>query len=90
MVSALEALAEAVQSERDTFLKLIDPFIVPIVARRDLLFMRELSWAVGFHDPLIITDLAFGLPAIGWAPHAPTMPIRYAPPPINRNLRHDG
>ena len=80
MLTALEELAKCMRKEDTEILALIDPFIMPVLAKRSLSFMREVSFASGWHDPMFIVDLAFGLPALGWAPRAPTMQTRFAPP----------
>ena len=79
-LKTLEHLAAAVEGEIGPLLALIHPFISPVLAKRHLPFMREVSFATGWHDPFFVIDLAFGLPALGWAPRAPTMQARWAPP----------
>ena len=54
-----------------------------MVAKRNICFMREVSFVTAWSDPLLLVDLAFGLPALGWAKHAPTMALRYAPPKVS-------
>ena len=83
MTASLSALSTALREDEEALLNFVHPFILPVVAKRSLAFMRELSFATCFHDPWLITDIAFGMPAIGWAPHAPTMQIRHAPPEVD-------
>ena len=61
-------------------LRLVDPFLFPVVARRNFLVMREVSVVTSWMDPKLIVDLFFGLPQLGWAMPAPTMQLREAPP----------
>ena len=82
MLKQLEELAAAVVGEDDEILKLVHVFIRPVVAKRRIAFMREVSLAAGWHDPTFLIGLAFGLPALGWACRATTMPTRWAPPEI--------
>ena len=42
-----------------------NPVNVPVVARRRVCFMREVSFALSYASNFLI-DLAFGLPALGW------------------------
>ena len=82
MLELLEDLAKETAKEDDKILMLVDPFLRPVVAKRKIAFMREVSLAAGWHDPTFLIGLAFGLPALGWACRAPTMQVRWAPPEI--------
>ena len=62
------------------FLRLVDPFLLPVVARRNFLVMREVSVGISWMDPKLIVDLFFGLRQLGRAMPAPTMQLREAPP----------
>ena len=71
-------------------LAVVDPFIRPVIAKRNIPFMREVSFAAGWHDPTLLIGLACGLPAMGWACKAPTMPAKWAPPEISlKDLEND-
>ena len=75
MLRAIELLAEVVVDEDAEFLKLVDPFIRPVVSKRCLAFIREVSLAAGWHDPTLLIGLAFGLPPlVGLAEHPPCLP----------------
>ena len=75
-----QVLADAVYSENLHALLLVDPLLLPVVARRNFLVMREVSVVISWMDPKLIVDLFFGLPQLGWAMPAPTMQLREAPP----------
>ena len=80
VAETLQELADAVYSENLHALRLVDPFLLPVVARRNFLVMREVSVVISWVDPKLIVDLFFGLPQLGWAMPAPTMQLREAPP----------
>ena len=80
VAETLQVLADAVYSENLQALLLVDPFLLPVVARRNFLVMREVSVVISWMDPKLIVDLFFGLPQLGWAMPAPTMQLREAPP----------
>ena len=73
-------LADAENLEDLHALRLVDPFLLPVVARRKFLVLREVSVVISWVDPKLIVDLFFGLPQLGWAMPAPTMQLREAPP----------
>ena len=52
--------------------------------------MRELSHATEWHDPWLVIDHAVGLPALGWAPRAPTLQFRFAAPEVEISELADG
>ena len=80
VAETLQELADAVYSENLRVLRLVDPFFLPVVARRIFLVMREVSVVTSWMDPKLVVDLFFGLPRLGWAMPAPTMQLREAPP----------
>ena len=80
VAEALQELADAVYSANLHALRLVDPFLLPVVARRNFLVMREVSVVISWVDPKLIVDLFFGMPQLGWATPAPTMQLREAPP----------
>ena len=61
----MEIVTEAVKEDEKNLLSLIDPFIVPVLAERNVCFIREVSFAMGWHDPNFLIDWTFGLPAHG-------------------------
>ena len=73
-------LLKLYKSWRILYLRKTDPFLLPVVARQNLLVMREVSVVFSWMDPKVIVDLFFGLPQLGWAMPAPTMQCREAPP----------
>ena len=75
-----QVLADAVYLENLHALRLVDPFLFPVVARRHFLVMREVSVVISWMDPKLIVDLFFGPPQLGWTMPAPTMQLREAPP----------
>ena len=54
-------------------LRLVDPLLLPVVARRNFLVTREVSVVISWMDPKLIVDLFFGLHQLGWAMPTPTM-----------------
>ena len=80
VAETLQELADAVNSENLHALRLVDPFLLPVVARRNFLSMREVSVVISWVDPKLVVDLFFGLPQLGWAMLAPTMQLREVPP----------
>ena len=80
VAETLQVLADAVYSENLQALRLVDPFLLPVVARRNFQVMREVSVVISWMDPKLIVDLFFGLLQLGWAMPAPTMQLREAPP----------
>ena len=73
-------LADSLFEENLHALRLVDPFLLPVVARRNLLVMREVSVVISWVEPKLIVDLFCGLPQHWWAMPAPTMQLREAPP----------
>ena len=86
VAETLHVLADAVYSENLHALRLVDPFLLPVVARRNFLVMREVSVVISWMDPKLIVDLFFGLPQLGWAMSAPTMQLRERLPSIQFKL----
>ena len=80
VAETLQELADAVYSENLRVLRLVDPFLLPVVARRKFLVMRVVSVVTSWMDPKLVVDLFFGLRQLGWAMPAPTMQLRGAPP----------
>ena len=80
VTETLQVLADAVYSEILHALRLVEPFLLPVVARRNFLVMRKVSVVISWKAPKLIVDLFFGLPQLGWAMPAPTMQLREAPP----------
>ena len=80
VAETLQVLADAVYLENLHALRLVDPFLLPVVVRRNFLVLREVSVVISWVDPKLIADLFFGLPQLGWAMPAPTVQLREAPP----------
>ena len=79
VAETLQELADSLFEENLHALRSVDPFLLPVVARRNLLVMREVSVVISWVDPKLIVDLFFGLHQLGWAMPAPTMQLREAP-----------
>ena len=62
MVPALLSLSRSLEKERYDIAVLVNPFILPIVGKRDLGFMREISFVTAWQDPRLVIGFAFGLP----------------------------
>ena len=69
VAETLQELADAIFEENWHALRLVDPFLLPVVARRNLLVMREVSVVISWVNPKLIVDLFFGL-APTWVGHA--------------------
>ena len=67
VAETLQELTDAVYSENLHALRLVEPFLLPVVAKRNFLVMREVSVVISWVDPKLIVDLFFGLPQLGWA-----------------------
>ena len=80
VAETLQELADSLFEENLHSLRLVDPFLLPVVAKRNLLVMREVSVVISWMDPKLVVDLFFGLPQHGWTMPAPTMQRREAPP----------
>ena len=80
VAAAIQQLTHALYSEHLYVLSLVDPHIRSVLAVRNVLAMRDISVAIRWLDPCLCVDLLFGLPQLGWAAPAPTMPMRSAPP----------
>ena len=77
MAHLIELLTSALDVEQQRVLELVPEFILPVVAKRNILLMREVS------RPCLLVDLFLGMPQFGWAPRAPTMLYRLSPPVIS-------
>ena len=80
VAETLQELANSLFEENLHALRLVDPFLLPVVAKRNLLVMHEISVVIFWMDPKLVVDLFFGLPQLGWTMPAPTMQRREAPP----------
>ena len=61
VAETLQELADSLFEENLHALRLVDPFLLPVVARRNLLVMREVSVVISWMDPKLVVDLFFGL-----------------------------
>ena len=59
----------------------VHEWIRPIVAKRNAVFMTEVTFLCGGLDLNLMVDYVFGLPMMGWARHSPTMVQRTTRPP---------
>ena len=90
MLNTIKEMALALKDEEKEIMKLVDPFIAPIVGKRAFCFMRELAFCSGFPDHLLMIDLTLGMPAMGWSCRAPTMKVRIAEPQVSlEDLKKD-
>ena len=80
VAETLHVLADAVYSENLQALRLVDLFLLPVVAKRNLLVMREVSVVISWMDPKFVVDSFFCMPQLEWAMPVPTMRRREAPP----------
>ena len=62
VAETLQVLPDVVYSENLQALRLVDPFLLPVVARRNFLVMHEVSVVISWMDPKLIVDL---LPQLG-------------------------
>ena len=77
----LEILACSCMDENHQILNAVHPYIKPIVAKRNVAFMREVSFICKGLDYNLVLDYVFGLPMLGWARHSPVMLQRRSGPP---------
>ena len=63
---AIRELELASREEGDQILSRIAPSILPIVEKRRIAFMREISAVTGARDVTAVRDYVFGLPLVGW------------------------
>ena len=77
----VEQLAKISWEESVRLLPLVHPWIRPIVAKRNVVFMREITFLCGNLDTVLMCDYVFGLPMLGWARHSTTMLQRTTRPP---------
>ena len=57
------------------------PYIRDAVSKRNVAFMREVSFICAGMDPNLCVDYVLGLPMLGWARHSPIMLQRSSKPP---------
>ena len=94
MLSLVKELARVLVVENAFLLSLVHPWILPMLASKDLALFRELNLLCGMRDGAIVVDLVFGLPMTGWARHSPSQVQRYAEPllpaaPEEERLAHN-
>ena len=77
----LSSLAELCGLDNVGIVAKVLPYIRSVVAKRNVAFMREVSFICDGMDPNIIIDYVFGLPMLGWARHSPIMLQRPSQPP---------
>ena len=77
----LQTLACACMDENQHTLRAVHPHIRPIVAKRNIAFMREVNYLCNGVDYNLVIDYVFGLPMMGWARHSPVMLQRKSDPP---------
>ena len=81
VLGVLSELALATAGDNDAIIGLCHKWVKPIIAPKNIAFMRELDFVLGRRDPNILIDLCSGLPMEGWARHSPTMTQRVSRPP---------
>ena len=81
ILSELRSLAEACRVENSRIVSAVHPYIREVVAKRNVAFMREVSFRAAGLDPNLMIDYVFGLPMLGWARHSPVMVQRMSGPP---------
>ena len=77
----LQVLACACLDENHQIMMAVHPYIRPIVAKRNMAFMREVNYLCDGVDYNLVVDYVFGLPMMGWARHSPVMLQRKSDPP---------
>ena len=81
ILAELRILAKACTEENARIIERVHPYIRPIVAKRNIAFMREVSFICQGLDYNLMIDYVFGLPMLGWARHSPIMLQRQSQPP---------
>jgi len=80
LLSVLNRLSTLSLPENARLLRLIHPFIAPVVSRRNLALMREISRTTGTADFAFRIDYACGMPMLGWASASPSHLFRRSEP----------
>ena len=81
ILGVVKKLSELAWAESALLLPLVHKWIRPVVARRNVVLMRELTFVCGEVDAVLMCDYVFGMPMLGWARHSPTMLQRTTRPP---------
>ena len=81
VIDLLVALASLCTALCGLIVDNVHEWIRPIVARRNVAFMTEVTFICGGLDTNLMVDYVFGLPMMGWARHSPTMVQRTTRPP---------
>ena len=81
MLSEVQRLAVACEPENQQILQCVHPYIRPVVAKRNVAFMREVLHICHGLDNNLVLDYVFGLPMMGWARHSPVLLQRASDPP---------
>ena len=77
----LSSLAEALKADNLRIVGAVHPYLREVVAKRNVAFMREVTFIAAGLDPNLMIDYVFGLPMLGWARHSPVMVQRQSDPP---------
>ena len=80
----LSSLAEALKADNLRIVGAVHPYLKEVVAKRNVAFMREVTFIAAGLDPNLMIDYVFGLPMLGWARHSPIMVQRQSAPPRAR------
>ena len=80
MTELLEKFAKLCWPQSAAIAAACHMWIRPIVEKRNVAFMRELTFICPGLDPNLMVDFVFGLPMLGWARHSPVMLQRVSEP----------
>ena len=78
--SLVEALSRACEPTNAFLLEQVDKLLLPILQRRNLALVREISWICQFPDPRFLIDYVLGMSTFGWADVAPNFVPRETSP----------
>ena len=86
----MRRLADVTRAHRQPILDLVCPELVPIVAERNVCFLREVNFIIQYPHYLFLPNYVLGSNMAGWALHVPTLRPRTRPPdcPVG-DLYHD-
>ena len=76
-------LAVVVFSANSFLVDRVHRWLMPILRKRNIRFMVEVNFILGYKDHDFFVDLTFGLPMLGWARHSPVLIQRLSASPLS-------
>ena len=81
-------LLDATCAENERLVKSAHPWLKPVLGKRNVRFMVEFNYIIGYEDHDLFCDYTFGLPMLGLARHSPVLVQRVSPMQLPMDL-HD-